>query len=349
MALVASGGSAGVSEGARLELALELCAEPAVPDALPVALPADLVATEAFQAETARLVDRSRPWVATEGVQGLGIGQKITAGAETDVLALRVYVDEKHPLGDLDAPVPKTVALPDLGEVVTDVVEIGPVVAESFRERVRPVMAGCSVGHPAVTAGTLGAVVTHKGKAGHILSNSHVLADSGRATKGDAIVQPGTADGGVDPRDRIGTLVAFVPFIYSAEGFPNRVDAAVASVRKAAGPDPSIRLVGHPPTGVTTQVRRGMRVHKVGRTTDQTFGVVQDVNVRIALTYPGGRVGFRDQILCTRYTDGGDSGALVLTSSDRAVGLHFAGSPSSSLFNRIGHVLADLDVALVTG
>ncbi|HSJ46862.1 MAG TPA: hypothetical protein VK923_19480 [Euzebyales bacterium] len=38
----------------------------------------------------------------------------------------------------------------------------------------------------------------------------------------------------------------------------------------------------------------------------------------------------------------------MLSSSNRAVGLHFAGSPSASVFNRIGHVLDVLDVELVT-
>lgn len=151
-----------------------------------------------------------------------------------------MYVEEKLAKGRCEAPVPPTVALPDLGEVHTDVVEIGPVRAESFRERVRPVLPGCSVGHPDITAGTLGAVVTYKGKPGHILSNSHVLAASGSATVGDAILQPARDDGGVLPKDRIGSLTAFVPFVFSDEGFPNRVDAAVASVRKTAGPDPAI-------------------------------------------------------------------------------------------------------------
>ena len=195
--------SGGITEGERLELALELCAEPQVPDVLPVALPADLLATTSFRVETARIVDRSRPWVATDGVQGLGIGQKITAGIETGVLALRVYVEEKLPKAMCDAPVPSTVALPDLGQVHTDVVEIGPVRPESFRERVRPVLPGCSVGHPDITAGTLGAVVTYKGKPGHILSNSHVLAASRAATVGDAVLQPACGDGGGWRKDRI--------------------------------------------------------------------------------------------------------------------------------------------------
>ena len=94
-----------------------------------------------------------------------------------------------------------------------------------------------------------------------------------------------------------------------------------------------------------------MRVQKVGRTTDYTTGVVLDVHYRLALRYkkPGGgtgRVGLRDQVLCTRYTAGGDSGSAVLNSRKRVVGLHFAGSPSTSIFNRIGHVFDLLDLEL---
>jgi len=37
----------------------------------------------------------------------------------------------------------------------------------------------------------------------------------------------------------------------------------------------------------------------------------------------------RDQVLCTRYTAGGDSGAAVFNSNNQIVGLHFAGTPST--------------------
>jgi hypothetical protein len=38
----------------------------------------------------------------------------------------------------------------------------------------------------------------------------------------------------------------------------------------------------------------------------------------------------------------------VFNSSRKIVGLHFAGSPSSSIFNRIENVLAALDIEVVT-
>jgi hypothetical protein len=96
-----------------------------------------------------------------------------------------------------------------------------------------------------------------------------------------------------------------------------------------------------------------MHVKKVGRTTDYTTGVITDVHFRLSLQYrrPSGkskaRVGFKDQVLCTRYSAPGDSGSIILNSSDRVIGLHFAGSRSASVFNRIQHVfnLLDIEVA----
>lgn len=343
MAVRATAGS--VSERRRLLLALELVTEPTPLEASFEALPQPLVTDAAFQAEAATLATRTQQWSTTDGIQGLGIGAKITAGQETEEMALRIYVDEKRAATRLDSPVPAEVHLPELGTVVTDVIESGVIVPEMFRERVRPVMPGCGLGHPDVTVGTLGAAVTRRGKHGFAISNSHVLADSGQGKKGDAILQSGTADGGKGPKDRVGKLADFVPFTFGSTGFPNLVDAAVAQLDVDL--DPSIRLLGHKPKGITTNVRRGMRVQKVGRTTDLTTGIVQDVDFRLPLTYPGGRAGFRDQVACTRFTDGGDSGSLVLTSTGRAVGLHFAGSPSLSVFNRITHVLDLLEVDLV--
>ncbi len=96
-----------------------------------------------------------------------------------------------------------------------------------------------------------------------------------------------------------------------------------------------------------------MQVQKTGRTTDYTVGVIQDIDYRLPLDYkrPGGgtgRVGLRDQVLCTRYTDAGDSGSAVLNMQGKVVGLHFAGSPSTSIFNRIQDVLDALKIEVVT-
>jgi hypothetical protein len=59
---------------------------------------------------------------------------------------------------------------------------------------------------------------------------------------------------------------------------------------------------------------------------------------------PGYR--FRSQVLCTRYTDGGDSGSVVCDMSGRLVGLHFVGGPTASVFSPIAFVFDALGVEL---
>ncbi len=147
------------------------------------------------------------------------------------------------------------------------------------------------------------------------MSNSHVLANPGVAKKGDKIVQPGPKDGGGAPGDVVAILEEFVPFEYTAIGFPNLVDAAIAKLRANVKGTSAIRLIGVP-AGVSTTLRLNMQVQKTGRTTDHTIGLIKDINYRLPLKYKksgggNGRVGLRDQVLCTRYSGEGDSGSAV--------------------------------------
>jgi len=78
------------------------------------------------------------------------------------------------------------------------IIEIGEIFA--FQERTdkwRPAPGGVSIGHPAVTAGTLGVtVIDNTTRRRVILSNNHVLSNKDsiqnpRANEGDSIYQPG--------------------------------------------------------------------------------------------------------------------------------------------------------------
>src|SRR5256886_9583239 len=93
--------------------------------------------------------------------------------------------------------------------------------------RQRPAPMGFSVGHPAITAGSIGARVTD-GVNVYILSNNHVLANSNDASIGDPELQPGAYDGGAAPADQIATLAAFKAIDFSGGGNP--IDAAIARV-----------------------------------------------------------------------------------------------------------------------
>lgn len=299
-----------------------------------------------------------RPWVAGDGVQALGIGHKVTDGVDTGELALRVYVEEKKADRKIEHPVPKRVtasdATHDAEPITTDVIEIGRLDTELFTGTSNPVASGVGVGNPLDdNVGTLGAIVRRRSNGTRaLLSNAHVLARDGLAELGEEIVQPSTVDGGTTGADRVARLARFAPFEFTQTGFPNLVDAAIADLDPGRASTDEIRLLGHAPKGITKNVRRGMHVHKVGRTSDLTTAIIQDVHFRLQFrlrrtTTRRARVGFRRQVMCTRFTAPGDSGSLVLSSTGRAVGLHFAGSVTASIFNRIDHVLEALDVDLI--
>jgi hypothetical protein len=131
--------------------------------------------------------------------------------------------------------------------------------------------------------------------------------------------------------------------------FVNEVDCAIARPTAAglAKINRQIKDLGFPKG--TIKAKRGMKIVKVGRTTRKTVGENKDVNFRTQITYDGvGKIGFMEQIFCTRYSEGGDSGALVLDkATGKAVGLHFAGSEEGSMCNPIDTVLKHMGVQLV--
>lgn len=89
----------------------------------------------------------------------------------------------------------------------------------------------------------------------------------------------------------------------------------------------------------------GTVVKKSGRTTNFTTGKITAINATIDVNYGGGNVArLKDQIVTTNMSAGGDSGSLVLTLDNIAVGLLFAGSSTSMIANQIENVRALLRV-----
>lgn len=307
-------------------------------------------------------VSNMRRVVDTNNVVAMGISEKITQGKPTGALALTFYVNRKKPLNKLGAhvAVPPTVpeAISGPEAIPTDVVALGRArldvddLPNPLATR-GPIQPGYSIGHVDVTAGTLGAMVTRDGKI-LILSNSHVLANSGLGKKGDGILYPGSLDDGKAPKDLVAKLYDFVEFKVG-DDFLNHVDCAVAlPLAKRMGDLQSDIKDLFIPRG-TIKPARDMEIVKVGRTTGETVGTIKDIHFRFVTEYEGvGKVGFLDQVFCTRYSNGGDSGSLVLDrKTKKAVGLHFASFPDKkgvmgSIFNPIDQVLEALGVTLIT-
>ncbi len=269
-------------------------------------------------------------------IVAIGISEKVTEKKATGTLSLTFYVERKIPRSKVKpgALIPPVVAVRDDRAVFTDVKAIG-IIAPQVRRKARPIQSGFSVGHVDTTAGTIGAIVKKGGKY-YVLSNSHVLAQSGLAKKGDLVLYPGSADDGTVPKHVIGKLARFVPF-RQGDDYLNHVDAALAEIAKSRLTDLDFSILGLQGPARTIAPQRGMKVVKRGRTTGETEGVIQDVNFRLIIDYEGvGKVGFLDQVLCTRYTKPGDSGSLVVDKgSGKIVGLHFAGASGGSVFSPI--------------
>lgn len=168
------------------------------------------------------------------GVVWVGIGPKTVKGRPTGETAVIVGVVRKLSPRQLDpaAMIPPTLrhSVWSLRKrVKTDVVEAGVIRALTpWTQRWRPVPAGVSIGHFQITAGTLGAFVRRGGKL-VILSNNHVLANSNVGAVGDAILQPGTHDGGTG-QDAVAKLEAFVPLVFDGQipGLPDKCPFAQA-------------------------------------------------------------------------------------------------------------------------
>lgn len=277
-------------------------------------------------------------------VIGFGLGFKEVGGIKTGQEAIMIFVTRKIPSGQLKKHqiVPKRI-----NGVVTDVIEVGEMKAQSSTSKMRPAAPGASIGHYLITAGTFGAVVYDKtnGQA-LILSNNHILANSSngrvlRAKIGDSILQPGAIDGGRSSKEIIARLKRYV----ALKEYPsnNTVDCALA---QPLSPDlivPDVIGIGKILGVVSPQL--GMEVKKSGRTTGLTTGQIRAINATLNVSYGRGRtLRFNNQILTTNMSAGGDSGSLVVEKTNKAVGLLFAGSDQGTLLNPIQKVIDLLNV-----
>jgi hypothetical protein len=315
-------------------------------------------------------------------VVGVGIGYREEDHIRTDEVSILVLVRQKLPLTALP---PEDVVPTEVNGVRTDVVEVGEIRAMQERtDRWRPAPGGVSIGHYQITAGTFGGVVVDRASGARlILSNNHVLANSNDGNPGDAILQPGAADGGNTVEDVIAHLERFCPIQFSvappvcgiANAYAgignfiarllgsshrlqayqvhpaavNQVDAAVARPTDDGAILDEILEIGVV-TG-TAPVTLGMPVRKSGRTTGFSTGEVTVLDATVDVSYGLGRTArFENQFLSGPMSQGGDSGSLLVAGeAPLAVGLLFAGSNQTTVYNPIQFVLDCLEVNIGSG
>lgn len=303
------------------------------------------------------------------GVNAIGAGFRITGGGISDEPCIRVLMTRKRPRSF----VPNSMIFPDSvrihgSRLKVDVDEGGPfyslqvlsladevahttgllgVKTDVHTGRVRPAPFGVSIGHVDVTAGTLGGVVHDQTDGSlQVLSNNHVLANSNAGDSGDAIVQPGPADGGGAPDDALAELKRFVSLKWDEQ---NNADCAIATpssssavINDSASDDvgpcgedhPAVGLVFAgdcsgltlvcPAAAINSELQvdfpgghqdpsSGMIVEKVGRTTGWTAGQVRETGAHAKVSYgTHGTAIFTGVFTVPAFCHGGDSGALVM-------------------------------------
>jgi hypothetical protein len=241
------------------------------------------------------------------------------------------------------------------------------VVGSNPTTRQRPAPVGYSVGHPAITAGTIAARVKNGAGDVFVLSNNHVLANANDANLGDPIYQPGPYDGGT-AADQIATLSAFQPLDFSANG-ANTIDAAIAQSTTAqlGNSTPTDDGYGAPSSEIFGDANHdgwfdnvpallGLDVQKYGRTTELTAGQITGINASVEVCYEVLYIFclksaiFVDQLIIEpgEFSGGGDSGSLIVTNDGvkNPVALLFAGSSTQTIANRIDRVLLQFGVSI---
>lgn len=204
-----------------------------------------------------------------------------------------------------------------------------------FRRRIRPVIAGYSVG-TVNSSGTAGLIVSDKSnpRSRYILSNNHVLANNNSLRTSETI-QPGGADNGMTKRDRIGFMNRFVKLSKKRNNF---IDAATSKPLRRSLLKPRYAVFGVVPGFVKTY-KVGDKFKKVGRTSGVVTGTVESIHTDIKVNYGDygglGTIRFKNQSVIRGKRPvslAGDSGSVWLTSrGNLAAAVNFAGTDGGLL------------------
>lgn len=296
------------------------------------------------------------------GVQGVGLSA--AGGMPGGEGSLIVYVERSADVEQVRREIVDIMGVraASSDSLPVEVEVTGPITAYTTnKSKFRPAPGGASVGHFQITAGTIGGWA--RGNSGDrrrrllMLSNNHVLANSNAGKFGDSIIQPGSADGGLNPSDQIAILERFIPINFAA-GSTNFVDCATGwcwpdrvrrdHVHHSGSPTAKFFQIGNAPIDPLAN----MLVGKTGRTTDLTQGTIRATGVTVNVSFGSAGVAtFVDQFSVRSTTSGtfsagGDSGSIVWAwrQGFPPVGLLFAGGGGTTFCNRIKRVYAALQI-----
>ena len=207
-------------------------------------------------------------------------------------------------------------------------------------QRARPFSGGYSIGHYKVSAGTASLKVKNlRNNKPAVLSNNHVLANINTGKEGDAIYQPGTADGG-SSRDLVARLDHFVPIRNGAT-----VDCAVANLTDPSYMTDDILKIGNIYGLCDAYINQP--IYKYGRTSKLTRGNIISTDASIQVGVGTQVFRFDDIIISDIVSAPGDSGSSILDfNNNYLVGLLFAGNGQITAICKSKNVFEQLGIEL---
>ncbi|MPQ43297.1 hypothetical protein [Clostridium tarantellae] len=296
-----------------------------------------------------------------KNVLGVALGYKHIKNINTNIPSLHVFVKKKIPINKLfkDELIPENF----LG-IKTDVIECGEInifnnhtksvnnkyilKPQFLISKVRPLQAGFSIGplfhrH----SGTLGCIVfDNKRNKPHILGNNHVLTYFNKMPKGTPILQPSLKDSNATLFNTVATLTKFVSLNFKKSEYDkrskNEVDCAIAKLNPGIKYTKNIYKIG--PVLNYTDAKLETYVQKSGRTTGYTIGTIDSINASFSIGKDSFAAYFENLIITSKMCEAGDSGAMVMDFSNRALGIILGSSEQKSFVIPIKPILKLLDI-----
>ncbi|MFC5790989.1 hypothetical protein EDM22_16830 [Agromyces tardus] len=267
----------------------------------------------------------------------VGVGYRERAGAKTDELVIRVYLEKKLPLDE----VPEELRIPtEWNGIPTDVIEASPATLTDVKDfKERPVPCGLEISlvtaNTALYCGTSGCFVRKKGGTDvYLLTAAHVLKVPDHRMM-DGIVYQARPFGWIN---RVATT--------TATHFGGTVDAGIAKMDSDVGHRNYVWKIGNL-VGTGSPVLGGT-VRKHGRTTDYTVGTVTAISVSMTLN----GTEFRSLVEITpdpgyaKFADEGDSGSPLVNGGNEIVGIVMAKDDDFAYACRIDNVFQTLNLEL---
>lgn len=279
---------------------------------------------------------------ALPNVVGVGLGEQRVDGERTGEPAVRVHVDQKHPLSKLptEAIIPESVRA-NGEEIQTDVIESGGrftpdsatwggTAAPNRDARIRRMPGGVQIGIDGQPA-TSTALVRYNGQPSVVMCR-HAVADGRVDPEGRTVYSPAVATN----RTRIGEVAAVAPWHSGTQR--TQADAVIVDIDIVDG-KPAVSEEYLPPIRpreIAYSPNRERNVVQIASSTGIEGGPILTTDFSTTVDYGFGSVRYESLMVADLPGEPGTSGSAIIqmdpeSGTHTLVGIHMGSSPDQAL------------------